>query len=276
VTAASRIAAFALGLAAVFALAALAGRALDVAPRSLPDDEAHAAATGGEARAVPAGLSLSEDGVTLVAQRSVRTSGRREPFVFRLVDGEDRVVRDFDVVHEREMHLIVVRRDLTGFQHLHPKQARDGSWSTPLALELPGAYRAFADFETDGDRRTLGVDLVAPGDVAPRPLPPPSATARTGPYAVTLAREGALLRFRVRRDGQLLLPEPYLGARGHLVVLREGDLAFVHAHPEEGATAGGGALYEAELPSAGRYALFLQFSHGGAVRTVRFTVEQRP
>ena len=28
--------------------------------------------------------------------------------------------------------------------------------------------------------------------------------------------------------------EPYLGAKGHLVALREGDLAYLHIHPEGG------------------------------------------
>ena len=33
-------------------------------------------------------------------------------------------VRDFDVTHEKRMHLILARRDLTGFQHLHPELGR--------------------------------------------------------------------------------------------------------------------------------------------------------
>ncbi|MEK8109242.1 hypothetical protein NKG94_40115 [Micromonospora sp. M12] len=37
------------------------------------------------------------------------------------------------------MHLIVVRRDLTGYQHLHPTMAKDGTWSVPLTLAQPGS-----------------------------------------------------------------------------------------------------------------------------------------
>jgi oxalate decarboxylase/phosphoglucose isomerase-like protein (cupin superfamily) len=66
--------------------------------------------------------------------------------------------------------------------------------------------------------------------------------------------------------------EPYLGAGGHLVALREGDLAFLHVHPEEAHTPGRIA-FEATFPSAGRYRLFLQFQHDGRVRTVAHTVE---
>ena len=55
-------------------------------------------------------------------------------------------VTRFAIVHDRPLHLIVVRHDLTGFQHLHPTMAPDGTWSLPLTLPAPGRYRAYADF----------------------------------------------------------------------------------------------------------------------------------
>jgi hypothetical protein len=78
----------------------------------------------------------------------------------------------------------------------------------------------------------------------------------------------------VSKDGREVTDiEPYLGARGHLVALREGDLAFLHVHPEDAATAGAGINFGVEYPSRGAYRLFLQFKHDGAVRTVAFTEE---
>jgi hypothetical protein len=76
----------------------------------------------------------------------------------------------------------------------------------------------------------------------------------------------AELEFTVERDGRTVKPEKYLGARGHLVALREGDLAFLHVHPDEDSLA-----FMAEFPSAGRYGLYLQFKHEGTVRTAAFT-----
>ena len=64
--------------------------------------------------------------------------------------------------------------------------------------------------------------------------------------------------------------ERYLGAGGHLVALREGDLAFLHVHPLDD-----GVTFEATFPSAGRFRLFLQFKHAGRVQTVAFTEEIR-
>lgn len=285
-----RIAAFGLLLAAVFAVSALAGRAVDVSARTLDgaDTAGHAGGSEGEAMepapAVLPGLSLSQGGLVLSAERTALPLGDTVAFRFSVRDESGAVVREFAELHERRMHLVVVRRDLTGFQHLHPVQGADGTWEIPLRLDGAGSYRAFADFESGGERVVLGVDLSVAGELSPRPRPAVSSTSRSGPYAVELedadgvvAREATMLRFRVTRDGEPVLPDPYLGARGHLVILRDGDLAYVHAHPEEeSASAAAGTVYESELPSEGRYGLFLQFAHGGSLHTVPFTLEVRP
>ena len=72
--------------------------------------------------------------------------------------------------------------------------------------------------------------------------------------------------------------QPYLGAYGHLVTLREGDLAYLHVHPGgepgDGTTRPGPDVeFGAEVPSAGRYHLYLDFRHDGVVRTAPFTLE---
>ena len=82
------------------------------------------------------------------------------------------------------------------------------------------------------------------------------------------------LAFTVRRNGRAVTDiHPYLGARGHLVALREGDLAYLHVHPESEATEGRDIRFAVEYPSEGRYGLFLQFKHAGRVRTAVFTRE---
>jgi hypothetical protein len=133
----------------------------------------------------------------------------------------------------------------------------------------------FADFVIDGDKHTLGTDLFVAGDQVPRPLPAVDhiADAADG-YTVELAGAPVTgaeseLEFVVRHDGDIVtdLPE-YLGARGHLVALRDGDLAYLHVHADEERLS-----FEADFPTAGAYRLFLQFQHGGEVRTAAFTVD---
>jgi len=65
--------------------------------------------------------------------------------------------------------------------------------------------------------------------------------------------------------------QPYLGAYGHLVALRAGDLGYLHVHPQETTTAGPAITFDVEVPTAGAYRLFLNFQHDGVVRTAGFT-----
>jgi hypothetical protein len=182
------------------------------------------------------------------------------------------------------LHLIVVSRDLTSFQHVHPTRGDDGVWEIPLTLSTAGPYRAYADF-APADREdglTLGLDLTVAGDHRPSALPQPVTTATVDGYSVALAgRLGAEreteLAFRVERRGSPVTDlDPYLGAYGHLVAIRASDLAYLHVHPTEepgdGDTpAGPEVRFAVHVPSTGDYRLFMDFSHGGDVRTAAFT-----
>ncbi len=116
------------------------------------------------------------------------------------------------------------------------------------------------------------------GETEIRGLPAPSEVARTDSgYRVALdgeahAGEASELTFEVTRGGEPVDVDPYLGADGHLVALRESDLAYLHTHPEGSAT-GEGIRFAADFPSEGAYRLFLQFKHRGEVRTAEFTVD---
>jgi len=239
-------------------------------------DEDHPA--GGEhgerAQADPVrGLTASADGLTLALATTHLSPGEPGQLRFQIAGEDGRAVRDFEVEHEKRMHLIVVRQDLSGFQHLHPRRSADGSWTTPVTLAEPGSYRVFADFKHDGENQTLARTVTVEGaaELLPLPAPAPGATTADG-YSVELAGEGtqpgraASLSFQVARNGQEVEVQDYLGAKGHLVALREGDLAYLHTHP-----AGDATRFETEFPTAGTYRLFFQFKHDGRVHTAAFT-----
>jgi hypothetical protein len=219
------------------------------------------------------GLSTATDDLTLVTSTDTVSLGAATTFAFTIGD-QGGTVTEFELEQTKPMHLIVVRRDFVGFQHLHPTMDEHGDWSVPLTLHAAGAYRVFADFIVDGDKHTLGADLFVPGDFEPVALPAPSTVGTAGDgYDVevigdVVAGEESTLEFVVRHDGDVVTDlADYLGAKGHLVALRDGDLAYLHVHPEEDRL-----LFDAEFPTAGEYRLFLQFDHGGAVRTAEVTV----
>jgi hypothetical protein len=230
-------------------------------------------AHGGDAAAQsPAGLAMASGGYRMVAEST--SVAAATGFRFRIVDDAGAAVTGYDVEHDKLMHLIVVRRDGIHYQHLHPVLAADGTWSTPLSLTAAGSYRAFADFRPrGGERTTLGVDLDVPGDYRPA-SPPPSKAFDVDGYRVTLDADGTALTATVIRNGQPVTDlQPYLGSYGHLVALRAGDLAFLHVHPDSTGTAGPQVRFTAEFPTAGRYRMFLDFQHGGVVRTAEFTLD---
>ncbi len=287
----ARVALFVALLAVLFAGAALAGGAIDpegagggtAATRAgageSPDHaDRHRAAVGAatatataSVAASPAGVASSQGGFRLVVAGTRFAAGRAAPLTFRIVDSSGDIVRAFQTEQARRMHVIVVRRDLRRYQHLHPSQGSDGAWTTSLTLPEAGVYRAFADFKSGGAQHTLGADLFVPGSFAPQELPAASQTARVDGYEVKLHEHPGELGFFVRRSGKLVTDlQPYLGARGHLVALRDGDLAYEHIHPD--ATPPPEIAFHTGATEPGSYRLFLQFRHEGRVHTAAFTI----
>lgn len=280
---AARLAAFGVLLVALFAVAWIAGAKLDpqVKDSGHAGDDMSAAASPAEAEPTNAelpGLAVAEAGYRLVYERTAFDPGRRV-LRFRIVTADGSTVEDFDIEHTRRMHLIIVRRDFADFQHLHPVQLADGSWKADADLGQAGVYRAFADFSSGGQALTLATDLFVSGRYEARTLPAPRSIAAAGDgYRVEIASDRAeagaagSVAFEVSRRGhELESVEPYLGADGHLVALREHDQAFLHVHPEGEPGGFGPIRFQVEYPSPGRYRLFLQFKDRGLIRTAAFT-----
>ncbi|MGY3684477.1 hypothetical protein [Streptomyces sp. TE33382] len=295
-----RITAFAAALAATFGTAYGVGRGVDPVFEAAPghaapgraaqqpdghgghQEEAAGAAEGGEGadRGAAGGLQVSEGGYTLDLDTPTLAAGVRSEIRFAIKDEHGRKVTAFQREHTKELHFIIASRDLTEYRHVHPVRAADGTWSTVVRLPDAGGYRAFADFTPAGKGATgltLGADLAVAGDARPQPLPPVRDTAAADGYEVTLdgtlpAGKPGELKLTVSRDGRPVTDlQPYLGAYGHLVALRSGDLAYLHVHPNEGGP-GPEVSFTATAPSSGTYRLFLDFRHEGKVRTVAFTV----
>ncbi|HEU4348522.1 MAG TPA: hypothetical protein VFR35_12130 [Actinoplanes sp.] len=234
---------------------------------------------GGGAGDSIGGLAVTSQGLTLVPETSTLSAGRAQALRFKITGTGGAPITTYAVVHDKPLHLIVVRRDLSGFQHLHPAMAPDGTWSIPLTLAQPGSYRAIADFTAIvGGRQvatTLGADLTVAGTYRQVVLPVPTRQAATGDFQVAYEGEPRVgstqpLFMTVTTQGRLARLEPYLGAYGHLMVLREGDVGYVHVHPEA-ALADGKVKFWLAAPGPGRYRMFFDFQVGGKVHTAAWT-----
>lgn len=178
---------------------------------------------------------------------------------FRVLGPDGAPITKFEVEHTKQIHLIVVSRDLKHFVHVHPKVSGHGTWRSALRVPAPGDYRVIADVRHEGRQVALTGDLSVAGDPVAKGAP--AAEARFVEQELIASRPVTL---KFEAPGRT---EPYLGAAGHLVVMHEGDLEYLHVHPMKDELA-----FSTSFPEAGRYVMFLEYQREGDVRLSRFAV----
>jgi hypothetical protein len=239
------------------------------------------------------GLAKSASGHTLALQSSTLPADKAGSLRFQITGTGGKAVTEFEVDQTKRMHFYLIRSDLTGYQHVHPSMADDGTWTAPMAAANPGSYRAYASFITkDGAGKALPVVLgdtvTVPGTAQTETLPAPSKTATVDGYTLTLSGAEPMagmehtLTVKVSKDGKPVTDlQPYLDTYAHLTAFRQGDMAFAHLHPEgteHGAPSGPGGptlTFAAQLAKPGKYRLFLQFQTGGDLHTAALTLDVR-
>lgn len=237
-----------------------------------------------------AGLSLSAGGYTLSPISAPTQVGEDAVLSFAIIDPAGETLRKYETAHDRELHVMIVRSDGQHFRHVHPTRDPDtGVWSLPWSWDAAGSYRLFAD-ATPGlagaEPFTLARAIEVSGTYEPVPVAL-SRTAQIDGYTVSIAGDltaGATseLVATVTREGAPVTSlEPYLGAFGHLVALREGDQAYLHVHAEgeeavEGQNTGPDIVFSATAPTAGLYQLYLDIQIDDVVHTAAFVLDAAP
>lgn len=256
------------------------------------------------------GIYCSSDG-TLTSTKSIQShrsycvksdsSGKTysvnspNEYSFSIVDDQGDTLKNFEITHTKLMHVIVARKDLAYFQHVHPEfnQATGVFSFKDLTFPADGVYRIFADFAPGGGQKdssgmplpvTLSEDVpVGIGaNYTPQMLGSEERTKTFGDYQVTFSTDKTLMSgvqsmitFNLKQNGKPVTDlQEYLGALGHSVILREGNLDFIHAHPMEDVTTDqdGKVDFMVDFPEAGKYKIFTQFQRNGKVFTTDFVV----
>lgn len=216
-------------------------------------------------------------------------------YSFSIIDSNGQVVKDFVVTHTKLMHVIVVRKDLAYFQHLHPEFNQEtGQFKfTNLLFPTDGEYRIFADFALNGSKKdemgmpssmTLSEDVVA-GSMKKyntKSIGSEETTKTFDGYSMNLRTHGIpvsgkenMLMFSISKNGKPVTNlEPYLGALGHSVILRENTLDFIHVHPMQDVKSKqtGEIDFMVDFLEAGKYKVFTQFQVASKVITSDFVV----
>lgn len=226
------------------------------------------------------GLNASSKGYTLQLKSSLMT-GMAMPVRF-VIAQNGTPVTDFQAEQTKKLHFYLIRNDLTGFQHLHPTMAADGTWSVTVPPVDPGKYRIYTQIlpSTETEPIVLSVPVDVPGKTSAQPLPAPSKTTTADGYTVTLdgsASSGDQLRMSFAKNGKPVTDlQPYLDTYAHVTAFHQGDMAFTHLHPTNTVSSSGGGPdldFMVEIPEPGTYRLFIQFMTGGKLHTAAITTE---
>ncbi|OAI45767.1 hypothetical protein AYO44_12390 [Planctomycetaceae bacterium SCGC AG-212-F19] len=199
-------------------------------------------------------------------------------------DASGAVIKNFDVVHEQKVHLIIVRDGLDQFAHVHPAVDAAGNLTVTYTFPTGGTYRLYADHQSAGGKQATAIaELKVAGDAPPAPSLTPDVPGKVrgdgfdAHVAVDNAKAGgaATVRFELTEGGKPLTGlQPYLGAMGHLVVLSSDGKQYVHAHPADDKVASGNIVtFQAHFTKPGLYKGWGQFRWKDEVRVIPFVVK---
>lgn len=192
-------------------------------------------------------------------------------------DGDKWSDKDLKVAHEKKMHFIMASSDFSDYQHLHP-EFKDGLWQVAVVFKNNTAYQAYVDIDSSEDGTEilrLPINVGTTQSVSKVSQQNKSLT-KDGievkldiDSSLVVGKENAVV-FTISKNGKNIIPQNYLGAKGHVVALGEDPDTFIHGHPDEH---GDDEIHFAfTFAKAGMYTLFAQFQVDDVVRTYPFTV----
>ena len=222
--------------------------------------------------------------LVVMTEPSQPTVGSTTKLEMKIQNADGTGIKTFDILHEKLVHLIVVRDGLDEFAHLHPDVDSSGVITTQLAFPKSGKYRLFADHQPQGNPQGLAtgeVNVSGSDDQAVALVPTASPEVAIGEFSAHIeirsGEQETNVQFRfVDGDGKPVSNlQPYLGAMGHLVIISEDGSEYVHAHPlsDAGAAPDGVVEFGAHFPDPGIYKAWGQFQRNGTVFTVPYVLK---
>jgi hypothetical protein len=242
---------------------------------------------------------------------AVVKAGQKATLRFKVYHpGFNAMIQKFEVVHDKQYHLFVISQNMDYFQHIHPEQRPDGTWTIDVTLPKPGYYKVLSDFLPSGGSTqfiakplvTAGYtgDLVGdsaelvPDSVLVKTVEDMTARVTLDPPTFVAGLYGHL-NFQLT-DAVTQRPvsdlQTYLGAFGHTLIMSEDMAEYVHSHPidlsvsdesgprqfmipagvdAEKLRGGPEVTFEGLMPKPGRYRAWTQFRRNNKLYTFSTT-----
>jgi cytochrome c-type biogenesis protein len=241
-----------------------------------------------EAASITEGLSVNLS--TIPADLRVGNPATLDFFVNEKPAGTPIAVESLDVMHEKKMHVIGMRTDLSNFFHIHPQISGEGHMITIHTFTNPGEYKIWSEVTQDGMTHAIAQPLLTVegnGTSFAVPAKDVNATSKiVSGYQAEFHHEEIFagvenaLGFTIKdADGNVVPLDSYLGAAMHLTIVSEDLNRYIHAHPEEGASHSHSLLavpvahadaghesavnFHVNFPAPGYYKLFAQIHPSG-------------
>ncbi|MGG5254027.1 hypothetical protein ACQYAD_11085 [Neobacillus sp. SM06] len=226
-----------------------------------------------------------QDSTTMVEWKvnPERPMAERQSIIrMKVTDAVGNAIASFATVHEKQMHLLAISRDLSIFQHLHPIYQGEGIFTVTATFPKGGEYRLFADFTPGGGTQQLATfELYVEGKGTEEIVHPDKKLVKTVDdlnFSLEIPKlqlkEHIPMIFSVKDQAgnPIHTLEPYLGSVGHVVIVSQDLTQFLHAHPVDESVTGPSVEYMTSFPAAGVYKIWGQFKKNGQVYTVPFTI----
>lgn len=210
-------------------------------------------------------------------------SGKQTNLEIFVKDLDGKPIKDFDLEHEKLMHLIVVSKDLSHFDHIHPEYKGDGKFIISPNFPSGGEYKLFADFVPKGESKIVKSFAVnVEGQSKTTALVEDKVLTK-----VVDGKEVTLTFDQLQTNKELTMIfsikdaitkkpitnlQPYLGAVGHVVAISGDTETYLHVHPINENSTGPNAKFMTSFPKKGYYKIWGQFQHEGKVFIVPFVV----
>ena len=183
-------------------------------------------------------------------------------------------ISDLEIVHDKIMHVVLVRDDLKHFDHIHPEMIGSGIFAVPYKFSSSGLYRIWVDFTIDGMQHIVDFDINVPGDVETeeKNLLDGIKVNFLAPNEIFADKE-IELKFEIfdKNNKPIPITEKFLAADAHLISTDESLEEFNHNHDEK-FDKDNKVLFMHTFAKSGRHKIWLQFSAEGKAKTASFEV----
>jgi len=209
------------------------------------------------------------------------------PLLIEVRDKDGKPIANFDKFQEELMHLIVVSDDLQYFNHIHPAYKGNGHFEIQADFPDSGGYTLFSDYKPAAKSEQVSVLKVQVPGQTQAPSKVDLATTKTlgntkanlklsQPQIKAGQEVNLIFNLQDATSNQPLKDlQPYLGERGHLVILKQSSpltkADYIHAHALED-TPAGEVHFMTSFPQPGKYKLWGQFNRNGQIVTADFWV----